>query len=233
MNEIWLVRHAQSQNNANPVEKRQPDPALTELGRWQADALAKSLAQQAVDFDEYCVSGFRRALETAAPVASILGKENKQNGFRVWPEIHEVGGCYQGHPPHPLIPVPGLNPEEVRAEFPWAKLPNEWSTGGWNRLTGHETILDAIPRADKVAAALRKISAPPSPPHGRKRLLLVSHGEFIALLLSRLLTGEAKYYVRPRSLYNTSITKLEISASGCRLVELNQVPHLPPDSLSS
>ena len=233
MNEIWLVRHAQSQNNAGPVETRQADPALTELGRWQADALAKWLAQEAVGFDEYCVSGFRRALETAAPVASILGSDSKRNGFRVWPEIHEVGGCFQGYPPHPLIAVPGLTPEEVRAEFPWAKLPNEWSTGGWNRLTGHETMLDAIPRADKVAAALRAITAPPSPSLDRKRLMLVSHGEFIALLLSRLINGESRYYVRPRSLYNTSITKLEISANGCRLVELNQVPHLSPDSLSS
>ena len=37
---LYLVRHAQSTNNANPEPKRIPDPPLTELGTQQAQALS-------------------------------------------------------------------------------------------------------------------------------------------------------------------------------------------------
>jgi broad specificity phosphatase PhoE len=63
---------------------------------------------------------------------------------------------------------------------------------------------------------------------------MVSHGEFIALLLARLLTGEPNYFVRPRSIYNTSITKIRLASdSKCRLLELNQIAHLSPGAISS
>jgi len=253
MIEVWLVRHAQSQNNAAGEAERQPDPPLTDLGHWQASALAQYLGESGDRFVRRSVSAFRRALQTAAPVNALESGRGTESGrgiptglsaggvasvgFEIWREIHEVGGCYLGHAPQPLQAVPGLSREEVQAEFPWALPPADWKTGGWNLLTGHETRQQAIPRADQVRQTLLQaaasVAAVELPPGERPRWLLVSHGEFIALLLSRCLTGGEDYFVRPRSLYNTSITKLLVTPQQCRLLEFNQIAHLSPAAISS
>jgi broad specificity phosphatase PhoE len=133
--------------------------------------------------------------------------------------------------------VPGLSREEVVAEFPWAVPQPDWKTGGWNQLPGHETRVQAIPRADRVWQSLQAAAAEVATAEASgtepMRWLLVSHGEFIALLLSRCLTGRDDYFVRPRSLYNTSITKLLITPQHCRLLEFNQIAHLSPAAISS
>jgi len=236
MIEVWLVRHAQSQNNALVESQRQSDPPLTELGAWQAQNLADHLLPKLAEFQHLSVSGFRRALQTAAP----LGVGATPQPFRIWLDVHEVGGCYAGHAGQPLEPRPGLSVEEIRQQFPWAIPPASWTTGGWNRLPSHETMADAIPRADRVAEMLRQAArsaatggAAPIDANARPKWLIVSHGEFIALLLSRLLTGHDDYFVRPRSLYNTSITKVVVGPATHRLLEFNQIEHLAPQAISS
>ena len=42
--DLYLIRHAQSANNAQPESLRVPDPSLTGLGREQAHLLASSVA---------------------------------------------------------------------------------------------------------------------------------------------------------------------------------------------
>jgi 2,3-bisphosphoglycerate-dependent phosphoglycerate mutase len=237
MIEIWLVRHAQSQNNAGPESERQPDPALTPLGKWQADAVAQHL-HAAGPFEWRYVSAFRRALETAEPFHH--GATPAAKGFRIWTDIFEVGGCFAGYAPHPRKAEPGLTIMEVQQRFPWASPPPDWTTGGWNQLTEHESMEAAIPRADRVKETLQRMAAEVharrTSPSGEniEKVLMVSHGEFIALLLARLLTGEPNYFVRPRSIYNTSITKIRLASDNkCRLLELNQIAHLSPGAISS
>ena len=283
MLEVWLIRHAQSQNNAFGETHRQPDPSLTELGHWQAQSLAKYLSDQMEPPADLYVSGFLRALQTAEPLsqwaqdrrgssavtaaAEAPGPEDAGSPglAKIWLDLHEVGGCYVGHGDGPLAPHPGLEWHEVRRTFPWAIPPSDWTSGGWNRLPHHETRALAVPRADRVVASLRQAAASlqqagggvslestapghaipatasrttipgfPTPSAGgfSHPWVLVSHGEFIALLLSRLLTGSDEYLVRPRSLYNTSITKLLIGPDSCRLVEFNQIHHLSPREVS-
>lgn len=235
MIEIWLVRHAQSQNNAGPETERQPDPALTSLGQWQADAVGRHLHESG-PFDWRYVSAFRRALETAAPyhhaAPSIV------QGFQIWNDVFEVGGCFAGYAPHNRRVEPGMTVEEIRERFPWAKPPADWTAGGWNQLTEFETMEAAIPRADRVKRALHELAVAAEQRRSAdkpiERILMVSHGEFIALLLARLLTGQPDYFVRPRSIYNTSISKVRLgSDQSCRLLELNQVAHLSPGAISS
>lgn len=267
MIEVWLVRHAQSENNAASEAERQPDPALTALGHWQATALAEYLRESGETFARRSVSAFRRALQTAAPLHTVVSSRTESlvqsqaqpnaveslavstpaasptvasppiAGFEIWREIHEVGGCYLGHPQQPMHAVPGLSREEVEREFPWAIPQADWKTGGWNELPGHETRVQAIPRADRVRQTLQEAAAQMAANAGSapepQRWLLVSHGEFIALLLSRCLTGREDYFVRPRSLYNTSITKLLLTPEHCRLLEFNQIAHLSPAAISS
>lgn len=235
MIEIWLVRHAQSQNNAGHETERQPDPALTSLGQWQADAVARHL-HEFTPFEWRYVSAFRRALETAAPYHHAAPPTVQ--GFQIWNDVYEVGGCFAGYAPHNRRAEPGMTVEEIRERFPWATPPSDWTAGGWNPLTEFETMEAAIPRADRVKQSLHQlaVAAEQRQSVGKpiEKVLMVSHGEFIALLLARLLTGQPEYFVRPRSIYNTSISKVRLSADqSCRLLELNQIAHLSPGAISS
>lgn len=235
MIEIWLVRHAQSQNNAGPESQRQPDPALTSLGQWQADAVARHLHESG-PFDQRYVSAFKRALETAAPFHHTAPPPAQ--GFQIWNDVYEVGGCFAGYASRPRRAEPGMTVAEIRQHFPWATPPAEWTDGGWNLLTEFETMEAAIPRADRVKQTLQRLAVAAEQRQTVdktiEKVLIVSHGEFIALLLARLLTGQPDYFVRPRSIYNTSISKVRLSADhSCRLLELNQIAHLSPGAISS
>jgi 2,3-bisphosphoglycerate-dependent phosphoglycerate mutase len=235
MIEIWLVRHAQSQNNAGPESERQPDPALTSLGQWQAEAVARHLHESG-PFDQRYVSAFKRALETAAPFHHAAPPAAQ--GFQIWNDVYEVGGCFAGYSACPRRAEPGMTVAEVRQQFPWATPPADWTDGGWNPLTEFETMEAAIPRADRVKQTLQRLAAEAKQrqagDQASEKVLIVSHGEFIALLLARLLTGQPDYFVRPRSIYNTSISKVRLSADqSCRLLELNQIAHLSPGAISS
>jgi len=70
-----LLRHGQSEFNLHfTATRRDPgiaDPRLTELGHAQAEAAAQALQGDAIE--RIIVSPYTRALETAAPIAKLLG----------------------------------------------------------------------------------------------------------------------------------------------------------------
>ncbi len=70
-----LLRHGESEFNRHfSVTRRDPgirDPTLTERGRAQVEAAAAALAGMAIS--RIIVSPYTRALETAAPLAGLLG----------------------------------------------------------------------------------------------------------------------------------------------------------------
>lgn len=71
--ELLLIRHALPVRVDEGAVEGPADPALADLGRGQAAALAEWLAEEKVDAI-YC-SPMRRAVETAAPLAARLGLE--------------------------------------------------------------------------------------------------------------------------------------------------------------
>ena len=70
-----LLRHGQSEFNLHfTATRRDPgivDPALTELGARQAEAAAEAMRAEGVR--RIIASPYRRALQTAAPIARALG----------------------------------------------------------------------------------------------------------------------------------------------------------------
>ena len=70
-----LIRHGQSEFNAvytvSRVDPGIPDPALTDLGRQQAQSAAERLA--AMEVRRLIASPYTRALQTAAIIAERLG----------------------------------------------------------------------------------------------------------------------------------------------------------------
>lgn len=69
---LLLIRHGQTPANvAGSLDTTLPGPALTELGRAQAQAIPQALADVAIG--AVFASRARRAVETATPLAEVLG----------------------------------------------------------------------------------------------------------------------------------------------------------------
>ena len=70
---LFLIRHAESAWNAEQRWQGWGDPPLSERGLEQAQALARALADQAID--GLFTSDLLRAIQTAAPLGRVLGRE--------------------------------------------------------------------------------------------------------------------------------------------------------------
>jgi broad specificity phosphatase PhoE len=73
MTEIYLVRHGQTEWNAQLIFRGRKDIPLNEVGHKQARALAGALKDR--NIDAIYTSPLRRALETAQPVATLFDLE--------------------------------------------------------------------------------------------------------------------------------------------------------------
>lgn len=237
--ELYLIRHAQSENNlaySQNSSARVADPALTPLGERQASLLASYLAERpdplqrdgrtnysnqfGFHFTHLICSPMRRALQTAQPLAHAL-----QLPVEVWIDIHETGGIYLDTDTG-RAGQPGMTHEEMLATVPGAQLPPEVSATGW--WTGDWEDREMRPaRAFRVAARLWSLV------DGDARVVMVTHGGFSDLLLKvlfRLAVELPTDYFH----YNTGISRIELGADGrVRVLYLNRLPHLPPELVSA
>lgn len=238
---LYLIRHAESVNNARfrdadviDLSLRDPDPALTDLGRVQAEHLARFIAHAAEPYTQHphgrallthlVVSPMRRAIETAQAIA-----RQAPLPVEVWDDIHEVGGIFDivGDQQHPL---PGMTREEILALLPDAHLPPSITECGWWHQTRVETFAQAHERAQRVAERLRAYAAA----HPEARLGLVSHGIFLTLLV-RVLIGAPFREPLPAYFYhnNTGITRLEfVQPHEIAIHYTNFIGHLPSECLT-
>lgn len=237
--ELLLVRHGQSGNNliwerTGSSRGRSPDPALSDLGRGQADAVAAALAGGGYDARPTHVytSLMLRAVQTAAPIAEAL--ELPLVGH---PEAFEVYGpvVYDGAAGVEYAqarPFPGA----CRADLVRVSERLVWPDGvsceaGW--WSGPVERIEDVPgRASRVLAGL--VAA-----HGATDdvLALVSHGTFGHYLLREVLGIEGmRGWIE---LENTSVSHFRDVAppEGAdprgavpRAVAINRVDHLVGDT---
>ncbi len=212
---LYLIRHAQSANNALADQReRQHDPPLTDTGMLQAGILAQHLvrgdrrdspwvrslsgapvAGEGFGITRLICSPMRRALQTAQPIGLALGLAPE-----IWADVHEYGGIYLEAPDGGLaVGYPGMTRAEIAGGFPDYRIPDEIDEYGWWH-GRRESADECAVRAARVADRLRSMSGDPA------TLALVSHGDFTNFLLWDLL-GLPKDTVR-FSLRNTSITSL-------------------------
>ena len=130
---LIFVRHGECEANAAGVLVGRSDSSLTELGRWQAAAIGRSLARS-IGPDPAIVrlltSPLERALETAGVVASVL---NEAMGGSISPELDDRlieldYGRLEGTVVHrspadtpawvldPTVPLPGGEPLSAVAD---------------------------------------------------------------------------------------------------------------------
>lgn len=243
--ELYLIRHGQSRNNATMLQnirQRVADPPLTEIGRQQAEIVARHLcegvnpdliidsqfdghanpsARRGFEITTLYCSPMHRALQTAQPIARALGLQ-----AQVWVDVHEHGGIYEGHEDDgTLVGLPGKTRTEMAQEFPDYLLPDGIGDDGWWKGM-HEPMAAAYGRAVKVAQELR------SRQDTAERVALITHATFMDALLKALfhqIPNDRLFYYH----YNTAITRIDFDGDGrLALRYLNRVDHLPPELLT-
>ncbi|MBK9229795.1 MAG: histidine phosphatase family protein [Anaerolineae bacterium] len=243
--ELYLIRHAQSTNNALPDQTlRVEDPRLTDVGWQQTRRLADYLAaqrlpateaahlatngsnefnqfnQQGYSFTRLLVSPMTRTLQTAQVLADALGLIPE-----VWADIFEVGGIYLDYGgPIGEVGLPGRTRTDLQAEFPQAILPDTIGEDGW-WWGGRETRPESLLRAGRVMERLAAWAGTD------ERICMMTHGAFSDRLLKvygqQALDGVAYFLV------NTAISRLDVPAAGRISIRyLNRCAHLTADLLT-
>jgi 2,3-bisphosphoglycerate-dependent phosphoglycerate mutase len=202
--EIVVVRHGASEaalaGKSFPLIDGQGDPALSEVGRGQAESVARELADE--DFSGMFVSNLRRTQETAAPLAAKAEMEPT-----VLPDLREIflgeleGGGYR-------IKVAEGDPlvVEVAEKERWDVIPGAESLAEFEgRLrSAIETIAGSVP-AGSVAVAF-------------------AHGAVIGQLCA-MATGSRPFAFLHAD--NGSITRLVVHEDGRWLLRsFNETRHL-------
>lgn len=91
---LILIRHGQSEANANEWFAGWSDPPLTDRGRGQAMACGRYLAESGMHIDRAYCSPLRRAAETAALACAPLGLSPVPD-----PDLREINaGTWEGRP---------------------------------------------------------------------------------------------------------------------------------------
>ncbi len=245
--ELYLIRHAQSQNNAsliNDPKDRVFDPSLTELGHLQAQAVGRHLRDgfnpdrivdaqvgrkpearslRGFDIDRLYCSPMHRTLQTAYHIQQATGLTP-----HLWVDIHEHGGVFLEYDDERgVVGYPGKTRAEIESEFPGYVLSDAITETGW--WTGkQEDITTAYGRAIRVAEQLDQMVR-----DGQfQRVAIVTHGTFMAALLKALLNqlpGHGVWF----SHHNTAITRVDMRPEGDRWVRsINRVDHLTPELIT-
>jgi 2,3-bisphosphoglycerate-dependent phosphoglycerate mutase len=212
--DLYLVRHAQSRNNAQPTELRVEDPALTDLGHEQARRLAERVTR--LGLTKLFTSPFRRALQTAEHVRLATGLVPE---VRI--DLHEKGGCVSGVAPPLLVGRPGMTRDEILDEFPGYYVEANIDGEGWWRSQPYESPQQAHQRAARLLARTRAEFAASD-----QRVAYVTHGDFELLFLGG-------FHPLPLAMVcNASLTGVHMTPDTIQLVDFNSMEHLANHMLS-
>jgi len=201
--ELFLVRHGESQGNIGASDG--PDPALTDLGTRQAEAVAERLRHAGLV--ALYSSPLRRALETARPVAVATGLP-----IKLVVDLSETWG----------LGFRGMSLSQIRSKFsPVEAVVPMAEDNWWPDIQDDE--LTAYERAGRVERLLREAHEDTD-----DRICVISHGTFGAILICRLMGLSPAGYTR-FSQSNCCISMLELRPGTSKLRWLNDVCHLPPE----
>lgn len=204
---VYLVRHGETAGNR--IRRYQPyDTPLSEVGREQAARLAERLAQEGA-FQALYASDLARTMQTAAVVGVRLGLHPLPE-----PRLRELDtGDWKG-----------TLYDEIELRYPGHR--ERWIAGGGReRLPGAagESTADVYRR---MTTAFDAIVAR----HPQARLILISHGWALSLLLAAIHDWDYAEVFREQRIHldNTSVTVVEVEGvRERRCTLLNCTRHLP------
>lgn len=248
MARLYLVRHAQSENNViwdgsgDHQPGRKPDPEITDTGHQQARALAAHLAHPEAEprqhpFDAtqrshyglshvYC-SLMTRSILTADYVANACGLP-----LQALPDIFEKYGIYDVDEQGNLRGLPGPGREYFSERFARLALPDEFNDAGWwNRPA--EDDASFLQRMEAVVAAVRQRLD-----GSDDNIAMVAHGDFIDQFLNELMgvvrhqPNYDTHWVGNWTFHNTSISRIDFVNGAHSVVYLNRIDHLPNELIT-
>ena len=197
---VLLVRHGETSWNVDSRIQGHLDIELNDKGRWQAQQLAASLAQEKID--AIYSSDLSRALETATTVARLQGQS-----VTIEPSLRERHfGVFQGR-----------QFKEIEKELP--ELASRWRQRDPDFCPeGGESIRRFYARCIDTAARLAHA-------HPDQTIALVAHGGVLDCLYRAALQIDLQ---TPRTweLGNTSLNRLLYSKEGFTLVGWGDTSHL-------
>lgn len=199
-----LVRHGETEWNAQGILQGHGDPPLNELGRAQAARVAARL--QALPFDAVVSSDLCRAMQTAEIIVATRGGGE----ILAEPRLRERA----------LGRFEGMTLAQVRAAWPedfalWARDTSSAPPGGER--------LDEM--AKRVLACLQELAER----HRGGRLLVVAHGGPIKSVVCEALATPA---IMQRRMWsgNCSITRVKLGGEGLVVLTVNDLCHLGPEA---
>lgn len=195
--ELLLIRHALPVRIDASDSDGPADPALSDVGHEQARALAAWLCEEPID--AVYTSPLRRAVETAAPLASALGL-----GTIVDEDLAEFDRDAADY-----IPI-----EELKAEGDprWQQLVDgDWSNDG--AIDPEEWIRRVHDAIERVVAA-----------HPGQTVAVVAHGGVVNAYLASVLGTPRPMFFEPAY---TSISRVLAARSGERQIRsVNETAHV-------
>jgi len=202
---LFLIRHGQSQANAEERAEGWGSSPLSELGRQQAQAVAQRLAELN-PFTALYTSPLRRALETAQIISLAVGLPPiLLDGLR---EIN-------------IGKLDGVPFSRIRTRY--AHLGLRWIADDPTlRFPGGETPREHRERALRT---LNEVIA--RHPGADERVIVVSHGGTLAtFLLHHGIGDEKNRWLLARALGNCAITHLEVRKGQVHVWRFNDQEHL-------
>ena len=213
--QLYLIRHAESDNNAKPTHERVEDPGLTMIGDMQAQHL--SLWLKTLDIDSLITSPFLRTLRTTKAILDIAPQP-----VCVWHDVFERGGCFRGHGPNAIEGGPGLGRGAIASVLGHECIIDKGiSDEGWWAGKPRETDEMAFHRAALVHARLIKTFGGTD-----QTVVVITHADFKRILLKELL-GKQIEIGSVGLLNNTGVSRLCYVGKRWRLDWLNAMTHLP------
>lgn len=168
---LILLRHGQTPMSAARQYSGRSNPELSELGFWQAEAAAASLAERG-GIDLVLASPLRRAQQTAETVAKRLGVEVETEERLIEMDFGEWDG---------------LTFDEARALHP--ELHEKWVQDPTLTTPGGESLQKLHRRVKKLRESLQA-------EHPGKNILVVTHLTVIKSLLRQGLDGGPQLFRR-------------------------------------
>ena len=209
MTEILLIRHGETDWNAERRLQGHIDIALNAEGLRQAQALGRALRGEALD--AVFSSDLQRAYHTAQAIAAGRGIEVQTD-----PGLRER--CYGA--------FEGLRHDDIRQRYPQAYA-------AWQARE-----LDArLPAGERTAETLREFAARAvgavaglAVAHNLRRIAVVSHGGLLECIC-REARGIGWDAPRDFDIRNASINRLHWNGNALRVLEWGNVAHLRQDAL--
>lgn len=200
--ELWLVRHGEQAYTDNMALGEAIDPPLSELGRRQAEAVAKRLAD--VDFAAVYASPLQRAFDTGAAIAAVQGIETQVvEGLR---EVDLWGAL-----PQHLGLRDALDRDELRAIFRAIQTERRWDAYPYGE--GSASFRSRVQRSlDDIIER-----------HVGERVVVACHGGVIATVLATIMESARDYGI---AVHHTSITRLRAADDRRSILGVNDFAHV-------